>query len=297
MKPLEILTSIPHWAKATVDTLLSSPAWAMPCRLGEQNCTMRLDAVRPTDTLDLAIRLENEDHVLCLTDNAIFPELHAIWSARAEMPEAIVLALAEKDCGPLFQLLENALHRQLQVIGLFCGEAETPAIAARISADDADLLSFTLTASPMLKAAFGLLRYIDLTHPAVRATTLPAETEYASFTVPGADLAALAPGDAFLLPEVGSLPPRLVVDERFLLSEGGVTAWKDDGLFRVLASEPTAVDVGTLFDHADADDSPFSVPAPLRNSPLKLVHASKTIATGRLDAIGSQSAFVVDAIA
>ena len=35
MKPLEILSSLPKWAKASSGSLLDSPAWAMPCRLGD----------------------------------------------------------------------------------------------------------------------------------------------------------------------------------------------------------------------------------------------------------------------
>ena len=64
MKPIEILSAIPQWAKTSPEDILASPAWAMPCRLGEEQCVMRPADVRPAETLDLSIRLGEEDHVL-----------------------------------------------------------------------------------------------------------------------------------------------------------------------------------------------------------------------------------------
>ena len=107
--------------------------------------------------------------------------------------------------------------------------------------------------------------------------------------------AALAPGDALLLPEIGTMPPRKVVAERFLVSENGVIGWKDDGALRVLATEPIAMTVGELLDLAVGNatsPTPQSLPA---NTPLRLVRFGKTLAVGRLDVVGTQQAFVIDA--
>ena len=193
MKPFEILSSIPKWAKLAPSAIVASPAWAMPCRLGDRNCTMRLDAACPADTLDIAIRLGDDEHVLGLSDSERFPELHAVWSARAEMPEPILLALVEKDCGPLLQLIENAAHRQLGVIGIAEKPSGRPDLLVRISSGDEDITSFKLSSSPDLMSTFGQLRYIDVTHPTVREDTLPAETEYAAFALLATDIATLAP--------------------------------------------------------------------------------------------------------
>ena len=46
MKPIDVLSALPKWAGATPREIISSPAWAMPCKLGETRCTMRLGAVR-----------------------------------------------------------------------------------------------------------------------------------------------------------------------------------------------------------------------------------------------------------
>ena len=298
MKPLEILTSLPQWSKASAEDLLASPAWAMPCRLGEQNCTMRLDATLPTETLDLLVRFGTEEHVLGLRDSESLQELHAIWPARAEMPEPILLALVEKECGALFQLLENAVRRQLSVVGLAPSPLvpDAHALLAQVySADGTPIISFALSSSPALVAALGQLRFLDATHPAVRDGALSAEVEFATFALPAADLAALAPGDALLLPEIGTVPPRRIVDGRFLVGGNGVVDWKDDGALRVIAAEPAAMTVGDLLD-LTADDAASSAPQPLSaNMPLRLVRFGKTLASGRLCALGAQQAFVVDA--
>ena len=47
MKPLEILSALPKWANAAPESLLDSPAWAMPCRLGDASATLRAAEVRP----------------------------------------------------------------------------------------------------------------------------------------------------------------------------------------------------------------------------------------------------------
>lgn len=298
MKPLEILSALPQWAKASADDLLASSAWAMPCRLGEQNCTLRLDATCPSETLDILIRFGNEEHILGLCDSESLQELHAVWSARNEVPEPVLLALVEKDCGTLFQLLENTVRRQLSVVGLASSphNPDMQTLFAQISsADGVPIGSFSLSSSPTLVADLGQLRFLDATHPAIRDCALSAEVEFATFALPTADLTSLAPGDALLLPEIGTVPPRRVVDGRFLVSENGVFGWKDDGALRVVAAEPAAMTVGDLLDLATGNAASPAFQSLPTNTPLRLVRFGKTLASGRLDAVGAQQAFIVDA--
>ncbi len=297
MKPLEILSALPDWSKATPDQLLASPAWTLPCRLGDMACALRLDAPRPAETLDILIRLENEEHVLGLVDSPTLPELHAVWNARSEIPEPILLALVEKDCGPLLQLIENASRRQLKVVGLASAPAEGTPISARVFSDAGDILAFTLDLSPALTETLGQLRFIDTSHDDVRTRPLQAETTYASFALSAADLAALAPGDALLLPEVGSLAPKLIVDGRFLVAEGNVSAWQEDGLLRVSALDSSSVPLGALLDAAAGNAEALSQQQPAENAPLRLVGVDGTsLATGRLGKVAAQSAFIVDTL-
>ena len=295
MKPIEILSSLPEWANASPDAIMSSPAWAMPCRLGAKHCIMRLDAVRPAETLDLAVRFENEDHLLGIAPSQAFPEISAVWNSRADVPEPVLLALVEKDCGELLQLLENAVRRQLKIVGIAnSGESGQRTLAAQISpSDESEPIVFTLDVSPGITEVLGQLRNIDVTHPSVRTARIPSETEYATFALSAAEISSLASGDVLLLPEVGTIPPRIVAAGKFAISSAtaGTTPWNDEGLLRVCAAESSTIELGALFD-ADAEPAP-AIPPPQENAPLKLVRQGETVASGRFGSLSGQRAFLV----
>ena len=287
MKPLEILSAIPKWKDAAPGQIVDSPAFAMSCRLGETPETLRLGAVEVGDALDLSVVFGDEPHVLRLARSPRFKELDGIWDSRADMPEPILLALAEKDCGEFFQMLENAVRRQMRLAGLApAGEVSGGGMLFAQVAD----VTFALTRSDAVVSAFGSLRNLDLSHPSFREETLLAETEYAAFALSAANLTSLAVGDALLLPEIGSIPPRLVVDGRFAVDEKGVSPFADDGRCRILAAEPRVVSLGELFDAAENPRRPEG-DAP---SQLRLVQNGRTLVNGRLDKVGDQNAFLVE---
>ncbi len=291
MKASEILGALPQWANATSEELAGSPAWTMPCRLGEMQCEMRLDALRPADTLDVAIKLEDEDYVLSLADTPRFEDLHRLWPSRAEVPEPILLALVEKECPELLQLIENVSRRQLKIVGL-AGDVPENRFCARLCAAGSDILSFAITSTPALVRTFGKMMFIDPSHPSVREVRLPVAVELAAFVLPAADRAALDVGDALLLPEVGTISPRLIVDGRFIVDENGVSPYKDDGMLLVLDAEPRTITVGEVLDYAKAPSAPATPPP----HSLRLESAGQTIATGRLDRLADQNAFFVESI-
>lgn len=301
MKPLDILSALPKWASATPRDLLASPAWAMPCRLGEARCTMRIGAIRPVDTLDLAIKLESEDHVLGIAVSPTFPELNAVWPSRADVPAPILLALVEKECGQLLQLIENAVRRQLKIDGLRPAPSEVPeavpegqeATVLEISDPSIPTMTFTLTMSQAIEEALGQLRYIDAAHQSVREATVSAETEYASFAIPEADIASFVSGDALLLPEIGTLKPRAVIEKRLIVSGNGVETWNDANLPRVCSVSDTEMPVGDILDIAEGSVSALP-PPPQENAPLKLVRSGKALAYGHLGRVGNQFAFVIE---
>ncbi len=283
MKPSEIVAALPQWREAKAAEILSSPAWAMPCRLGDAQDVMRLDAIRPAEILPLAIRFEDEPHTLGLTPSPRFPELSRLWPSISEVPEPILLALVEKECGPFLQMLENAVRRQLKIDGV---EKDAPgpdasAIAARI----ADV-TFTLTRSVTIVEAFGQMRNLDMAHPAIRDTEVDAEYEYAAFPLSQEDVASLAPGDALLLPEIDSAAPRLIAAGRFAMDENGVAEFKEDELARVRSAVPGKVALGEVFDG--------SARIPAAVSPLKLVVAGRTAAMCRLGKLAGQTALFVE---
>ena len=287
MKPLEILSALPKWANAAPESLLDSPAWAMPCRLGDASATLRAAEVRPGESLDLAVLLDGERHLLSIADSPRFADLHTLWATRAEVPEPILLALVEKECGVLLQLVENAVRRQLKVEGLASDGPGERTLFMQVE----DVV-FGLTRSPVVEAALGQLRFVDTAHQSVREEPRPCETEVASFVLSAADIASIAVGDALLLPEVGTVPPRLVVDGRFLVDENGVAPFSDDGRLRVVDAAPRTLSLGELFDLAE---SPVEE-ADAKPSQLRLVSSGKTLAEGSLDKLAGQSAFVVEAV-
>jgi len=296
MKPIEILSAIPEWAKASPEDILASPAWAMPCRLGEEQCVMRPADVRPAETLDLAIRLGEEDHVLGIADSPMFAEIHSIWTSRADVPEPMLIAMVEKDCGAFLQLLENVARRQLRIIGLSQESAprtDAQMLFAQVSSQG-ETATFSLDLTPAIIAEFGKLRNIDTTHETVRGFQLPAEREYAVFTMPDGDLATLAPGDEVLIPEAETIPPRIVAARLFSLSGNGVAPWKDDGLLRVCAAEGSTVSLGELLDAA-AGTQPQPIPPPKENEPLNLVRNGRTVASGHFAGLAGHPSFSVDA--
>ena len=307
MKPLEILLSLPQWKKATAEALVDSPAFALPCRLGDEPVQLRPAPIEPavSELLALSISFGDEPHTLGLARSPRFPELDKLWDNRAGVPEPILLALVEKECGPLFQLLENAVRKQLRLVGLDDSvrsdvAAPQPFLNLCVSAPsregtDAPPICFMLTRTPTVVAALGVLRNLDLTHEAVRSEQLSAEVEYAAFTLPEGDLASLAPGDAVVVSEIGSLPPRWIVDGRFALDGGGVSPFADDALVRVRAAESATLPLGAVLDAAEGKVP--DVPAPSDGSQLRLVRGGRTCATGCLGRVGDQPAFLVESLA
>ena len=290
MKPYEILCALPQWADASPDSLLDSPAFSMPCRLGDETVEIRRADVIPaiSGTIALSVAFGDEPHTLLLARSGRFPELDRLWDSRGDVPAPVLLALVEKECGAFFQMLENAVRRQLRLAGL-----AAPVDAAGIAFFKMGPVSFGLTRSAAVVSAFGTLRNLDLAHESVRSRLLAAETEYASFALPGGDKASLAPGDALLLPEIGASETRLVVDGRFTVSSAGVAPFKDDGRLRVVAAESREITLGGLFDRAaDPAEEKAQIPAQLR-----LCEMGKTVAYGSFGRLAGQNAFFVEALA
>ena len=262
----------------------------MPCRLGDESATLRSASVEPaqSEALALSIAFGDEPHTLCLARSPRFSDLDRIWDVRADMPEAILLALAERAYGPLFQMLENAVRKQLRLVGL----AEPPRPDARALVMQVADVVFTLTRSETVVRALGVLRNLDMAHESIRSLPLAAQVEYAAFALPEADLASLAPGDALLVPEIATIQPRLVVDGRFLLGENGVAPHEGDARVHVCAAEARPVSLGEVFD---AVGTPPQLPAALQGAQLRLVRNGRDVAAGRLGRVGDQNAFVVEA--
>ena len=312
MNPLDLLSSLPPFRDWSPADVLASPAWSMPCRLGSEEGRLVCDgALLPADPLRLAVRFADDPATLALADSPLFPELHALWSARAEVPAPVLLALVEKECGPLLQLLENAAGRQLAVDGLADGDAGGGKAFALRRATGEELCSFALSLPPAVLESFGALRNLDVAHASIRDASFPAVVQLAAPTLSSADLESVAPGDHLLLPEVeaaeGSDGPApscpnavLIVDGRLAAGAAGIAPWSDPGVLRVVLTDPAAVSFGDLADLAAAEDDHSSFV--IRHSSLRegaalaLLRGPATLASGRLSTVASQYSFSIESV-
>ena len=313
MNTLDLLSSLPPFRDWSAADVLASPAWAMPCRLGSEEGRLVCDgALLPADPLRLAVRFADAPATLALTDTPLFPELHALWPSRTDVPGPILLALVEKECGPLLQLLENAAGRQLAIDGLADGDAvDGKAFVLRRSSSE-ELCSFALTLPPAVLESFGALRNLDVAHASIRDAAFPAVVQLAAPTLSSADLESIAPGDHLLLPEVetaegpdGPAPscPNavLIVDGRLAAGAAGIAPWSDPGVLRVVLTDPAAVSFGDLADLAAAgegDNSSFVTRhSSLREgAPLALLRGPATLASGRLSTVAGQFSFSIESV-
>ena len=292
MKSLEIISSLPQWAKASPSAILDSPAFMMPCRIGDETSELRHAQVEPAESESLALSVEfgGEPHDLLVARSPRFAELDKVWDSRSELPEPILVALVEKECGPLFQMLENVVRKQMRLVGVKKGGSEEAEASAYLSLQASDI-AFSLTRSRTVVSVLGTLRNLDLSHESIRSQTLPAECEYAAFATSEADLATLAPGDAVLVQEVCTVAPKLVVDGRFVMDANGVAPVEKDALVHVRAAEGREVSLGEAFD---AVETPPALPPAEQGAQLKLVKDGRIVASGRLDKLADQLAFIVE---
>lgn len=204
MDAFELLKGWPGWANANAKRVLDSPAWRMTVEYDGENTEVTCTTDVIPDPLWLEVSFDDERHLLGVADSEEFPELHRVWSRRALLPAEILLALAERECGALFQMLENATGRSFALKGVADESAADRAKVRtfQVGARDAETPRgrFALELSPALNLSFGQLKYLDTDHPSVREMTIAADIEYARFELAADELKSLAPGD-FLLCE------------------------------------------------------------------------------------------------
>ena len=279
MNANELIESWPGWTEATPTEIFGSEAWAMPVSYRGSEAVLVKDAVRERDVIGLDIRFDDVQHFLALAVSDDYPELRKVWESKEKLPDEILLALIEKECGALFQTLENAVRRQLSVKGLSDREqakalnAKAQAFAIR-DGDGTTVCDFSLSMSEQVVATLGRLSNLDFTHSAIRGLKRPARVEYAEFFLDEADVAGLAPGDMLLLPEIGTKPARWIFDE------------PNDNLLHVLGAGETEISFGEQADE--------TLPEPPSATELELRFRGRTVAVGRLANLGEQPAFAIE---
>ena len=281
MSAEELIEKWPGVAGAEAAAIFGMDAWAMPVGYAGNDATLVKDATRERDVIGLEIKFDAERHFLALAVSDAYPELSKVWTERTKLPDEVVLALVEKECGVLFQTLENAGRRQVSVIGLADREAakaenvKAQAFALRDAAGET-VCDFSLSMSPTLLAEFGRVENLDANHESIRALTRPARAEYAAFSLTEDELKGLAVGDHLLLPEIGAEAPKWV------------TETPADDLVHVLGATASELSFKDF-----ADDT---LPEPPEASALILLHKGRAVAEGRLARLGEQPAFAVEGL-
>ena len=281
MNEEELIEKWPGIAGAAAEAIFGREAWAMNVGYAGNDATLVKDATRERDVIGLAIRFDDEPHFLAFAVSDAYPELSKVWELKTKLPNEVLLALIEKECGAVLQTLENASRRQLSVAGLVPREeVGAKNVAAQAFAlKDAKgntVCDFSLSLSKALVEEFGRVENLDVDHESIRALTRPARVEYAAFSLTDEELKSLAPGDHLLLPEIGSESPKWVTDT------------PADDLVHVLGAT-----VGELSFKDFADDA---LPEPPEASALILLHKGHAVAEGRLARLGEQPAFAVEGL-
>ena len=277
MNAFELLQNWPSWKKASAETIFDSPAWAMPVRWRDMSCIMRKADVQFRDVLGISIRLDGEDNFIGLENRETFRDLNILWDVKNNLPDALKLALVEKECGALFQIIENAARRQLTVVDIAPTTRREDTTGFEIIDQEGRIMAtFDLKVTPAMILAFGMMKFIDVNHQSIREMTRPARATFATFKLSETEKANLAPGDYLMMPEIGTVPSQWQLEP------------PQDGTFMICAPETQQLTFAQF-----ADDQLPDVPVP---TVLELLSNTGAIARGRLTQLVGNPAFAIEEI-
>ena len=221
MDAKDLLKTWPDWQRAGAETILASPAWRLPARLGaESSGELTVTADLPDDPIVLSVTLDGEAHTLVLGDAAAYPDLHLLWKRRAGLPAEVLLALIEKECGDLFSLIENVMRRQFALKGL--ADSVPAELRVFLFTCGETALRFGLDLTPALVTQLGTLDALDPAHPSIRALTRPYRAVEGRIALAEDEQSALVPGAYVLLPESFDAERRWATEDELAASEGAL---------------------------------------------------------------------------
>lgn len=283
MKPFELLGRLGAFSRLTPEEVLAHPAWSLPVAWGGGVATLRADGLVPAEAVLLKVRLGRGDGVLALSPNPAMPDFSRLFPVRGEVPDALMLAVIEREAGDVFQVVENATRQELAVTGM-AGEGESLPSSFRAFriVTGGDAIPFGLTLPTETVADFGDLRYLDASHESIAGMSMPVEIEAAVFALEQGELDSLAQGDMLLLPELSSG----AMEGRVTLAE-----LADATRCRVVAAGREEMPLGDWMAGGGALTRSFS-----EGDQLELVLAGRRLAAGRLSRLGGQRAFALETI-
>lgn len=271
---LELLRDWPVWKKAGAAKVLASPAWRFRVMLAdEERWIVNAAEEGDPDRMWVELAFEDERHVLGISDSEMFPNLHLLWAKRDRLPAEVRMALVEKECGSLLQMLEDLFRKQLSIVGFAEGEGDRKTRAFELQGEvgfgDETAIRFAVDLSPAMELELGRVENLDTGHESIRGMVRDAEAEYAEFALP--EDATVSPGDMLLLPDES--------ESRWLTD---VPA--DDGAVRVLADRTLSLTFAELVD---------GLPPVPESETFKIVRAGETVATAVRSNVGTHPAFKI----
>ena len=278
MNEMNILSSWPTWTEKSSVDFLEHEAWAMRVRWGDEEARLRLSNNRPRDVIALEVTFDDEPHFLGIGERETFPDLYKLWDRKDEIPQNLVLALVEKECGKLLQLLENSVRRQLKITGIIEASRRNGSRGFEVVGLDGRIIaSFALDVTPAVLESFGDISSIDTSHESIRSMVRPAVAEYAVFGLE-VEPSGIESGDYLLAPEL----------DNPLAAKWCVENPPDDGKFHLRSAASSEISFAAFADSA--------LPPPPEPELLELFFGSKSIATGRISRLGAQVAFAVEEV-
>lgn len=268
-----LLQDWPSFEKVNAETVFASPAWRLETVCGDAPAVLTKAEAPASDLLWVSVTLEDEAHVLGIGDSEAYADLHLLWARRGGLPKELLLALVERECGDLFQVLEKVFRRRFQIKGLADGAPAGGGVDFRLTADG-KAYAFALDLSPLLVMELGKLKYLDPGHEEIRGLCRPAWAEHGAVELLESECAALAAGDCVVLPEGAEAVWRVTTPE--------------DDLVHVRSEEAGEV----MFAQMADDDWP-ALPEPRR---VVLLKGGRTVARGSLATLGLQRVFTVEEV-
>lgn len=271
---LELLRDWPTWKKAGAAKVLASPAWRFRVMFAdEERWIVNAAEEDEPDRMWVELAFEDEHHVLGISDSEMFPNLHLLWAKRDRLPAEVRMALVEKECGSLLQMLEDLFRKQLSIVGFAEGEGDRKTRAFELQGEagfgDETAIRFAVDLSPAMELELGRVENLDTGHESIRGMVRDAEAEYAEFALP--EDATLSSGDMLLLPDES---------ESRWLTDVPV----DDGVVRVLADRTLSLTFAELVD---------GLPPVPDSETFKIVRAGETVATAVRSNVGTHPAFKI----
>jgi len=265
MDAMELLRSWPDVSKANASRILHSPAWRMMTRFGGEPASLTRRETSGDCSLVLDVRFDEKPATLALRPSPLFADLWLLKDRFADLPREVLLALVEKECGEVFQFLEDVFRCSLSVVGVSDRAAEGTTFAL---SREGDGFEFALELTPSMELQLGHLENLDVSHEVVRSLTREAFVRHAVVPLPAEEAASLAPGDFLVLPD------------------GVASAWTlelpADDSAQVVSAERGVLTFAQLAD----DDLP-PVPEPAN---LEVVRRGKTLARVELAQVGEAAA-------